>query len=84
MSKAEFAAMTKDMIFQQQSFKTVLFDYTKYFKERFVDRLAIRKYVQEHNLNRGSMDYIQKKMFTALATELNSRDEADGICRLAI
>ena len=82
MSKAEFTAMTEDIIFLQQCLKTVLRDYNKYFKERFVDRLSIRKYAQEHNLNRGSVDYIQKKMFTALAAELKARDEADGKCRL--
>jgi DNA-directed RNA polymerase specialized sigma24 family protein len=82
MSQAEFKAMTEDIIFLQQCLKTVLRDYNKYFKERFVDRLSIRKYAQEHNLNRGSVDYIQKKMFTALAAELKARDEADGKCRL--
>jgi DNA-directed RNA polymerase specialized sigma24 family protein len=82
MWQAEFTAMTEDIIFLQQCLKTVLRDYNKYFKERFVDRLSIRKYAQEHNLNRGSVDYIQKKMFTALAAELKARDEADGKCRL--
>ena len=82
MSQAEFKAMTEDIIFLQQCLKTVLRDYNKYFKERFVDRLSIRKYAQEHNLNRGSVDYIQKKMFTALAAELKARDDADGVCRL--
>ena len=74
--------MTEDIVFLQQCLKTVLRDYNKYFKERFVDRLSIQKYAQAHNLNRGSVDYIQKKMFIALAAELKVRDEADGVCRL--
>ena len=82
ISQAEFKAMTEDIIFLQQCLKTVLLDYNKYFKERFVNRLSIRKYAQVHNMNRGSVDYIQKKMFTALAAELKARDEADGVCRL--
>ena len=82
ISQAEFKAMTEDIIFLQQCLKTVLRDYNKFFKERFVDRLSIRKYAQAHNMNRGSVDYIQKKMFTALAAELKARDEADGVCRL--
>lgn len=82
MTKKEFDAMTEDLIFLQQCLKTVLRDYNQYFKERFVDRLSIRKYAQAHNLNRGSVDYMQKKLFTALAAELKARDDADGVCRL--
>ncbi len=82
ISKAEFTAMTEDIVFLQQCLKTVLRDYNAFFKERFWDRLSIRKYAQAHNINRGSVDYIQKKMFTALAAELKARDEADGVCRL--
>ena len=82
ISQAEFKAMTEDIIFLQQCLKTVLRDYNKFFRERFVDRLSIRKYAQAHNMNRGSVDYIQKKLFTALAAELKARDEADGVCRL--
>ena len=80
----DFAVMKEDLIFLQQCLKTVLKDYSGYFKERFVDGLSIRKYAQAHNLNRGSVDYIQKKLFTALAAELKVRDETDGICRLYV
>lgn len=84
ITAADFAVMKEDLIFLQQCLKTVLKDYSGYFKERFVDGLSIRKYAQAHNLNRGSVDYIQKKLFTALAAELKARDEADGICRLYV
>ena len=35
-----------------------------------------------HQLNRGSVDYRQKKFFSALARLLKERDEAEGRCRL--
>ena len=82
ISQAEYTAMTEDIVFLQQCLKTVLQDYKTFFKERFWDRVSIRKYAQAHNINRGSVDYIQKKLFTALAAELKARDEADGVYRL--
>ncbi len=33
-------------------------------------------------MNRGSVDYLQKKLLIALAQLLKERDEADGTCRL--
>lgn len=62
--------------------KTVLATYQNYFRERFVNGLSIRRYAEAHQLNRGSVDYLQKKLLTALARLLKERDEADGICRL--
>ena len=37
---------------------------------------------EAHQLNRGSVDYQQKKFFSALARLLKERDEAEGTCRL--
>lgn len=62
--------------------KTVLVTYQNYFQERFVEGLSIRKYAETHQMNRGSVDYLQKKFFSALASLLKERDEAEGICRL--
>ena len=45
-----------------------------------MDGLSIRKYAEAHQLNRGSMDYQQKKFFFALARLLKERDEAEGTC----
>ncbi|MDO4562931.1 MAG: hypothetical protein Q4C12_03760 [Clostridia bacterium] len=45
---------------------------------------SIRKYAEEHGLNRGSVDYMQRKFFTAFAAALEARDKADGKCRLNI
>ena len=61
---------------------TVLSDYIGYFDERFVQRLSIRKYAQAHDLNRGSVDHLQRKFFMALAQTLKERDDADGRSRL--
>ena len=62
--------------------KTVLSEYQDYFREWFIDGLSIRKYAEDHQLNRGSVDYLQKKFFSALACLLKERDEAEGICQL--
>ena len=43
-----------------------------------------RKYAEEHELNRGSVVYMNKKMVDAFADELRKRDESDGVCRLKI
>ena len=47
-----------------------------------MEGLSIRKYAGSHQLNRGSVDYLQKKFFSALARLLKERDEAEGKCRL--
>ena len=40
--------------------------------------MSIRRYAEAHQLNRGSVDYLQKKFFSALAHLLKERDEAGG------
>ena len=82
ITKEEYDAMTEDLAFLQHCLKTILRDYNRYFKERFVDGLSIRKYAEAHDLNRGSVDHIQRKLFASLAAALKARDEADGVCRL--
>ena len=47
-----------------------------------MDGLSIRKYADTHQMNRGSVDYQQKRFFSALARLLKERDEAEGACRL--
>lgn len=48
-----------------------------YFREKFVEGYSIRKYAAAHGLNRGSVDYIQKKFFTALAEKLKNCREIE-------
>lgn len=81
--KEDFAAIKEDMNFLNNCLKTVLSPYNTLFKGRFVDELSIRKYAEFSGKNRGSVDYEQKKLFSALAEELRIRDEADGKNRLA-
>ena len=82
ITKSDFAKLKEDLQFLDNVLKTVLVTYQGYFRERFVDGLSIRKYAEAHQLNRGSVDYQQKKFFSALASLLKERDEAEGTCRL--
>ena len=82
ISKADFQELKSDLLFLRNCLKTVLGDYAGYFEERFVRGLSIRKYAQAHDLNRGSVDHLQRKFFTALAHALKERDEADNRNRL--
>ena len=82
ITKSDFAKLKEDLQFLDNALKTVLATYQDYFRERFVDGLSIRKYAEVHQLNRGSVDYLQKKFFSALASLLKERDEAEGTCRL--
>ena len=82
ITRSDFAKLKEDLRFLDNALKTVLAEYQDYFRERFVEGLSIRKYAEAHQLNRGSVDYLQKKFFSALALLLKERDEAEGKCRL--
>lgn len=81
ITRSDFAKLKEDLQFLDNALKTILSEYRDYLRERFVDGLSIRKYAEAHQLNRGSVDYLQKKFFSALARLLKERDEADGKCR---
>ena len=78
ISKEDFQELKSDLLFLQNCLKTVLSDYANYYDERFVKGSSIRKYAQAHGLNRGSVDHLQRKFFTALAQALRERDAADN------
>ena len=82
VTRSDFVKLKEGLQFLDSAMKTVLSEYKNYFQERFVERLSIRKYAEAHQLNRGSVDYRQKKFFSALARLLKERDEAEGRCRL--
>ena len=82
ITRNNFAKLKEDLQFLDNALKTVLSEYKDYFRERFIEGLSIRKYAVAHQLNRGSVDYLQKKLFSALARRLKERDEAEGVCRL--
>ena len=52
--------------------------FAEYFRERFVEGKSIRTYAAEHGINRGSVDYMQKKFFAALAKYLQEHSAADS------
>ena len=82
ISRDDFRELKSDLLFLRNCLKTVLCDYADYFEERFIRGLSIRKYAQAHDLNRGSVDHLQRKFFMALAQALKERDEAEGRSRL--
>lgn len=82
ISNEDFKELKSDLVFLKSCLKTVLNDYAGYFDERFAKGLSIRKYAQTHGLNRGSVDHLQRKFFTALAQTLKERDEAEERSRL--
>ena len=82
ITRSDFAKLKEDLQFLDNALKTILSEYRDYFQERFVEGMSIRRYAEAHQLNRGSVDYLQKKFFSALAHLLKERDEAGGRCRL--
>lgn len=74
----------EDVDFLKKCFKTVLKDYVSFFEGRFIKRMSVRKYAEEHNMNRGSVEHIQRKMYQELAVLLHERDSSDGVVRICI
>ena len=82
ISRTEYQILKEDLLYIKTCRETVLKEYNQYFKERFVEGKSIRKYAAEHDLNRGSVEHIQRKLITAFANALKQRDDADRQCRL--
>ena len=82
LSKKEMEIVYEDLKFIKTCFQTVLRDYAEFFNERFIKRLSIRKYAEAHNMNRGSVENIQRKMYKKLSALLYERDQADGKVRI--
>lgn len=82
ISRTEYQILKEDLLYIKTCRETVLKEYNQYFKERFVEGKSIRKYAAEHDLNRGSVEHIQRKLITAFAAALKQRDDADGQWRL--
>ena len=81
--KKDFLKVKEDLKFMDLCLRTTLLEYAAYFKERFEEGKSIRKYAEEHNLNRGSVAYTQKKLIAVLSNLLEERDRAEGKSRLA-
>lgn len=82
LSKKEMEIVYEDLKFIKTCFQTVLRGYAEFFNERFIKRLSIRKYAEAHNMNRGSVENIQRKMYKKLSALLYERDQADGKVRI--
>ena len=82
LSKKEMEIVYEDLKFIKTCFQTVLRDYAEFFNERFIKRLSIRKYSEAHNMNRGSVENIQRKIYKKLSALLYERDQADGKVRI--
>ena len=82
LSKKEMEIVYEDLKFIKSCFQTVLRDYAEFFNERFIKRLSIRKYAEAHNMNRGSVENIQRKMYKKLSVLLYECDQADGKVRI--
>lgn len=78
----ELKALHEDIIFVQDVTRTTLREYLPLFKARFIDGLSIRKTAEELGINRGSVEYSQKKFYGELAVLLQQRDERDDVSRL--
>ena len=81
-NREAYQAMCEDLVFAQQSLKTVLNDYADLFQKRFSEGLSIRKAADAMQQNRGVIEQRQAALYRAFAQLLQRRDEADGVCRL--
>lgn len=82
VSKEEFTILNTDCRFMTSCFDTVLLEYKDYFTERYIDKLSVRKYAEAHNMSRGSVEHIERKMLQQLALELKLRDDNDKKIRI--
>ena len=82
MDKQDFNILKEDLAYLNDCLKTVLKSYSAYFKERYVEGKSVRKYAEAHNMNRGSVDHLNRKFIAELAAALKARDDAEGVCRL--
>lgn len=82
LSEKEMKIVYEDLSFIKICFRTELRDYVEFFNDRFIKRLSIRKYADVHNMNRGSVENIQRKMYKKLSALLYERDQSDGTVRI--
>ncbi len=81
-NQKEYNVLKEDTKYLNDCFKTILSSHAAFFRERYIEGKSIRKYAEEHGINRGSVEHMNKKLITDLASALKSRDEADGVYRL--
>ena len=83
LKKEEFKTLAEDLKYFDLCMKGPLAPFADFINERFGEEpKSIREYAAAHDINRGSVEHIQRKMILAFAEELKKRDEADGIKRI--
>ena len=78
----QFTFLKEDLKYLQDCVDTVLVDYKDLLDEKCAKELSIRKYAELTGLNRGSVEYKQKKFYNAFANQLQMRDESEHTSRL--
>lgn len=81
-SMDDFKKMRSDVHFFEKVLDGILSEYKDFFDERFRKKKSIRKYAADHGVNRGSVNYMQKKFYNAFAEQLEIRDKAENVCRI--
>lgn len=82
--RSEFYKLKEDIGFMRTMQETSLAEYYDYFNDRFIEGMSIRRYAETHKLNRGSVEYENKKFLNMIASALKIRDVNDEKCRLDI
>ena len=59
--KDEFNILKDDSAFLNDRLKTVLKGYSAYFRERYIEGKSVCKYAEAHEMNRGSVDHLNRK-----------------------
>lgn len=82
VAREDFPLLQEDIRFLHSMLETDLKDYEEYFIDHFRKGISIRQYAANKNINRGSVEYQQKKLYAKLAKLLKERDLFDGKKRI--
>lgn len=80
--KEDFPLLQEDIHFLHSMLDTDLKDYKEFFIDHFRKGISIRQYAANKSINRGSVEYQQKKLYAKLAELLKERDLSDGKKRI--
>ena len=82
VAKADFPLLREDILFLHSMLNSELKDYKEFFIDHFQKGISMRQYAANKNINRGSVEYQQKKLYAKLAELLEERDLSDGQKRI--
>ena len=78
ITKDDFPKLKEDVLFILSLLDGGMKEFKEFFIEHFQKGVSIRKYAEAHEMNRGSVEYLQKKLYAKLAGYLYERDLSDG------